>query len=139
MTHVDIVRAIVHNEGDVLVLQNSEDDPSPYARGKWELPGGWVEHHDDHDRAAVKREIREETGLDVNIEEKLERIIVDEDGDESDAQLFLAAADSRDVTLSDEHQAYRWIIPEEYRSLDWLHYAGYAIPVVERVGREFLD
>jgi 8-oxo-dGTP diphosphatase len=130
---VPIVRAIIYNDGDILVLQNAEDDENPEARGTWEHPGGTIEEHDDHERAALHREIREETGLDVEIEEKLPRIAVEEDGAVADCQLYLARADSCTVELSDEHQAYQWIAPRAFQDVDWLNYAGYTIPVLERL------
>lgn len=135
-----IARAIVHQKGKILVLQNSVDDPKTYARGKWELPGGWVEAHDDHEEAAVKREVREETGLDVAVERELERVRVirpDQDLENgrsvADCQYYLTRAESRDVTLSGEHQDARWIAPEAFRDMDWLYYAGFSIPVLSRI------
>ncbi|MFB6166883.1 MAG: NUDIX domain-containing protein, partial [Candidatus Nanohaloarchaea archaeon] len=134
----DIARAIVLNRGEVLILQNSEEDEKGYARGRWESPGGFVEEHDEHEREALHREIQEETGLDVEVERKLERIAVTIDGDTSDCQYYLARSGSRDVELSDEHQDHRWIDPGEARSVDWYYYSTYMIPVLERL-EENLD
>ncbi|MDY6769768.1 MAG: NUDIX hydrolase [Candidatus Nanohaloarchaea archaeon] len=134
--HADIARAIVVNDGEVLILQNVEDDPSEHARGRWEAPGGFVEAHDDHEEAAVAREVAEETGLDVEVVRPLERIAVTLDGDTSDCQYYLARADSRDVELSDEHRAARWIRPGEARDIDWYYYSTYMIPVLERLAAE---
>lgn len=128
-----IARAIVHNGGKVLVLQNSVDDEKAYAREKWELPGGWVEAHDDHERAAVRREVREETGLAVTVEEALERVRVQRGGRAADCQYYLARAGTRDVTLSVEHQDARWVVPTKFKDMDWLYYAGFSIPVLHRV------
>lgn len=133
MTRIPIVRAIVHHDGAILVLQNAATDDNPEARGKWEHPGGTIEQHDDHERAALRREITEETGLDTDIEEKLPRIAVEEGGKIADCQYYLARADSRDVTLSEEHQDYRWIRPDAFKDMDWLNYAGFTIPILERL------
>lgn len=131
-----IVRGIVHNDGDVLILQNTDGDDTPVARGKWEIPGGYVEEHDDHETAALKREIEEETGLDVTVERELPRVAVEEDGVVADCQYYLARAADRAVTLSDEHQDYAWIAPEDTDEFDWLHYAKYALIVLEQVADE---
>ncbi|MFB6295039.1 MAG: NUDIX domain-containing protein [Candidatus Nanohaloarchaea archaeon] len=128
----DIARAVVVNDGEILILQNADDDPSEHARGKWEAPGGFIEDHDDHEQAAVEREVYEETGLDVDVVETLERIAVTIDGDTSDCQYYLAEAGSRDVELSAEHQDHRWIDPGEARDIDWYYYSTYMIPVLER-------
>ncbi len=130
---VPIARAVVHHDGAVLVLQNADDDATPSARGRWEIPGGVVEAHDDHERAAVIREIREETGLAVEIERALERVSVDDGETVADCQYYLARADGRDVALSGEHTDFRWVSPEAFRDLDLVPYAKYSIPVVERV------
>lgn len=137
MTEIDVARAVVMHEGETLILQNADDDPAEYARGKWEVPGGFVEGHDDHERAAVRREVEEETGLDVEVVEELERVAVTIDGETTDCQYYLAHAEARGVELSDEHQAARWIDPADARDVDWYYHSLYMIPVLERfAGRD---
>ncbi|MDY6773988.1 MAG: NUDIX hydrolase, partial [Candidatus Nanohaloarchaea archaeon] len=98
--------------------------------------GGFVEEHDEQEDGAVMREVEEETGLEIEVEGKLERIAVTIDGDTSDCQYYLARASSRDVELSEEHQGYRWIEPGEAREVDWYYYSTYMIPVLERLEGE---
>lgn len=133
MAEDTIVRAIIHNEGAVLVLQNSMDDPKEYAQGKWEMPGGWVEAGDASEQAAVQREVQEETGLDVTVEEELDRVRVEREGTGRDCQYYLARASTRDVTLSDEHRDARWVDPETFKGMDWLYFAGFSIPILHRI------
>lgn len=124
------------NDGEVLILQNADDDAKAYARGKWEAPGGFVEDSDENGADAVRREVREETGLDVEIVRTRENIAVTIDGDSSDCRYYLARAASRDVTLSDEHQDRAWIDPAEARAVDWYYYSTYMIPVLERLAAD---
>lgn len=132
MEQVDIVRAVVYNEGNVLVLRNAvENHEEPYA-GRWELPGGKIEHEEDHEEA-VHREIEEETGLSCRLVEDLERIDVIEDGVRAACWFYLMEAPSREVTLSDEHMEHRWIEPDAYQDMDWYYESGFPIPVLERV------
>lgn len=120
--------------GKMLVLQNSEDDPKDYARGKWEIPGGFVEHHDDDPEAAVVREVKEETGLDVEVVRPIERVIVKRpDGPDADCQYYLCRPGSKRVRLSREHKAYDWIRIEDYCDVDWYFYAAYTMPVLARM------
>jgi len=72
------VGAII-NDGARVVLVERGDEP---LRGMWSLPGGAVEVGETL-AEAVKREVREETGLEVeplSVAEIFERIIRDADG-----------------------------------------------------------
>lgn len=55
-------KAFIISEGKLLLVRKSDDDPNQ--AGKWEVPGGRMafgEEIDEH----LKREVREEVGLDV--------------------------------------------------------------------------
>ena len=72
------VGAIVVKAGKVLLVRR-RTEPS---RGLWSLPGGAVKRGEDL-REAVAREVREECGIDVRVEEVVEvldRITVDRGG-----------------------------------------------------------
>lgn len=53
------VRAIVLREGKLLMVKEADD-------GLWCLPGGWVDVGDSPSEA-IRREVQEETGLDVKV------------------------------------------------------------------------
>lgn len=59
---VGVTGAVVQN-GKVLFVQRNYE-PS---KGTWTLPGGFAEHTETLDKA-VKRELREETGLEVSVQ-----------------------------------------------------------------------
>lgn len=59
--HVPCVGAVVHDDGGRLLLVRRAHAP---AAGRWSVPGGRVEAGET-DTDAVRREVREETGLDV--------------------------------------------------------------------------
>ena len=55
-------KAFIVNRGEVLLVQKSGDDPhNPY---RWEVPGGCMNFGEDVDEH-LKREVREEVGLDI--------------------------------------------------------------------------
>ncbi len=56
------VSAVIVQDGRVLLVRRGNE---PF-KGTWSLPGGHVEPGET-DREAVKREVREETGLDVEV------------------------------------------------------------------------
>jgi 8-oxo-dGTP pyrophosphatase MutT (NUDIX family) len=55
-------KAVIVKDGRFLLVRKSLDDP--YNPGKWELPGGRLKEDESLDDA-LKREVREEVGLDV--------------------------------------------------------------------------
>jgi ADP-ribose pyrophosphatase YjhB (NUDIX family) len=65
LDYVPCVGAVIRDDdGRLLLVQRAR----PPAAGTWSLPGGRVERGED-DTAAVVREVREETGLDVAVGE----------------------------------------------------------------------
>jgi ADP-ribose pyrophosphatase YjhB (NUDIX family) len=58
---VPCVGAVVHDATGRLLMVQRGNDPH---RGLWSLPGGRIEHGESPEDA-VRREVREETGLDV--------------------------------------------------------------------------
>src|SRR5476651_2917643 len=57
------IKGVVIHEANALLLLNE--------RGEWDLPGGRPDPGEDH-RAALKREVREEAALDVEVGAALE-------------------------------------------------------------------
>jgi 8-oxo-dGTP diphosphatase len=81
------VGAVVWNdEGEVLLIRRSK----PPRLGEWSLPGGKVEFGETL-RAALLREVREETGLDVQVVDLLDtaEIIFDAEAGAADAHFVL--------------------------------------------------
>lgn len=64
---VDAVVLGIDNQGVSVLLIQRKNEPF---KGKWALPGGFVDKHEDLETAA-KRELQEETGLVVNSLEQL--------------------------------------------------------------------
>jgi len=95
------VKAILIHDGRVLLLLNG--------RGEWDLPGGRPDPGEDY-RVALKREVGEETGLDVEVGSAL-----DEHMFEVLRGIFVRIlpfacrlSGASRVTLSREHLEMRW-------------------------------
>lgn len=110
-----VAKALVRSsEGLCLVLHRGNTHPR--FPGHIDFPGGEVEPKETPE-AAVMREIQEETGLSVN-PNKLKKLFAKQHR-QTTHMLFeakLAEPDAK-VALSWEHKNYRWITPEELKSL----------------------
>ena len=110
-----VAKALVRSsEGLCLVLHRGNTHPR-FPR-HIDFPGGEVEPKETPE-AAVMREIQEETGLSVN-PNKLKKLFAKQYR-QTPHMLFEAKLTEPDakVALSWEHKSYRWITPEELKSL----------------------
>lgn len=68
-----IVVAVVVNQNGQILLAKRNQPNSPEIHGKWEFPGGGIEFGEEPE-AALLRETKEETGLEVKITRLLPKI-----------------------------------------------------------------
>ncbi|MBA3752396.1 NUDIX domain-containing protein [Candidatus Dependentiae bacterium] len=99
-----------------------------YYRNKyWDFPKGKLENKETYKEAAL-RELKEETGLALSLKEGFEQTISyffkDTDGVLVDKTVvyFVGKADTKNVTLSDEHIDFEWLPLQE--SISQLTYAN---------------
>ncbi len=108
-----VVGAAVVRRGRVLAQQRAYP---PEAAGLWEFPGGRVEPGES-DADAVRRECREELGIDV----RPLGVIGPDVAIAEDLVLRLYAADAPTGTpRALDHQAVRWLTAEAIDSVEWL-------------------
>ncbi|WP_133909067.1 NUDIX hydrolase [Actinophytocola oryzae] len=115
MTHADnpVVRcvgAVVHDAAGRLLLIRRATEPG---RGQWSLPGGRVEPGES-DTAAVARELREETGLDVRVGALVGSVR------RGPYLIFDYAADAvgGDLLAGDDASEAAWVTSAEFTRLD---------------------
>lgn len=122
---------VVDGKGELLVVKRSEDDEQQ--PGIWELPGGRLERSEDP-VSGLLRELMEETGLQVEVVHPINvRHFTRRDGQTITMIIYLCRARSTDVTMSEEHTAYRWVPVGEARgSID-----GWFWPEIDSFERFF--
>ena len=111
------VKGIIRREdGKILVLKRSnKDDHNP---GVWETVGGGMDR-EETPQAALKREVLEETGLEVTLVGPFNVFTFKKDTGEFKVGItFLCEYLSGDVVLSDDHYEYRWINPKEFSEME---------------------
>ena len=108
--------ALFDGKGRVLLLRRGATDPR--RPGDQDFPGGGIEPGEDIG-AGLIREIKEETGLDVTIEQL--HLIYTATGSHDELSacrlLYYAKLDTPQVVLSWEHDAYQWVDPQEVTEL----------------------
>lgn len=105
--------AIIFNkDNQVLLLRRSDDDP--WMPGSWGLPGGKLEKDEDPDDA-IKREVKEETNLDVDIIQPFSvyKFFKETSGVDVVTIKYLAHYKSGEVKLSSEHKHFAWFAVEQ--------------------------
>lgn len=112
-----VVGAIISKDGKVLVLRRKQGD---YLGGIDELPSGHVEQGESV-LQALRREVKEETGLTVTQIHRLDSQFDYLTGSGKKARQFnfeVDVLDSGRTIILSEHSAYCWAGPEEVQALN---------------------
>ncbi|MFA5763213.1 MAG: NUDIX domain-containing protein [archaeon] len=108
-----VQKAIIRLDDTYLILKRSPDSKS--YPGYWDLAGGKLEHGEKFEKALI-REVKEETNLDIVVEESI-FIYVESKVENSYAVLFNCEKRDGDIKLSDEHTEYKWVTKSEAQKL----------------------
>lgn len=115
------MKALIVRDDKVLIIREAATYGDGTQRGRYHLPGGRVETGENFE-AALKREVKEETGLDIKIERPLYvgewRPVIKGVAHQIIGVFFVCAAKSDKITLSTEHDDYQWIDPKHQRGFD---------------------
>ncbi|MEU8305022.1 NUDIX hydrolase [Actinomadura sp. NPDC048955] len=104
---VSVAGVVVDDQGRALLIQRRDN-------GHWEAPGGILEQDEDI-ITGLRREVQEETGLEVTplaltgVYKNMPRGIV--------ALVFRCKADAGSLRESDETSAFRWVTADEVTEL----------------------
>jgi 8-oxo-dGTP diphosphatase len=124
------------DEGRVLLARRAKE---PF-KGRWDIPGGFLDEG-EHPLDGLRRELREETGLDVEPLEFL-GVWMDRYGGDSTAEATLnfywtARAAGGEAAPADDVDDLRWFACDELPSPDELAFEN--VPLVLRAWQEHAE
>jgi 8-oxo-dGTP pyrophosphatase MutT (NUDIX family) len=111
VTGAVIIKVNDEQSKSVLLIQRSEDDNWPNV---WEYPRGRCDKGDENQlKECLKREVKEETGLDIDIIEYIDKYEYLADGGSRKSTQFnflcKMTNPNQKIKLSKEHQDYKWV------------------------------
>lgn len=113
--HIQVAAALLFREGKIFAAKRG-DSPYAYVAHKYEFPGGKIEKN-ERGEAAVKRELKEELDMDVEVGglyachtfEYPDFIIT----------LSLYECVMNSAFVLKEHESYAWISPADLNETEW--------------------
>jgi len=115
-----VIGGVVIDDGKALIVQRASNED--FFPNHWELPGGKKEPLETIIKT-VERELKEETGLDVSVIKPLNTLNYtweseSEIKDATQINFLTKLTGEPNVKLSDEHQNFAWIKPNEVDNYD---------------------
>ncbi|MBR5237617.1 MAG: 8-oxo-dGTP diphosphatase MutT [Paludibacteraceae bacterium] len=114
MKTIEVVAAIICDSNRVFATQRGYGE----FEGWWEFPGGKIEQGESH-HEALKREIREELAVEIEVGERLCTVEYDYPMFHLTMHCYMASQLDGDIALL-EHKAARWLTKSELDEVEWL-------------------
>lgn len=110
-----ILTFIVNKNNKLLLLHNNPEDPI-HGGDIWYTVTGGVEEYDKSLEDAVKREVKEETSLDVTFTKYLNinYNYVNRRNIECNEYIFISKVDDGNIILNEESIGYKWLDINDY-------------------------
>lgn len=134
---------LINPDNEILILQRANYLKN--FRGQWGFVGGSVDKKDNSNKDAIIREIKEETGIELNDHEKenMKSYEIHEHlggpNDEevvSDTEYWIVKLDEKyDIKISKEHQRYKWVDSESFKEKQG-KYMSDVYHYIEKIYRE---
>ena len=110
--HVRVVAAVIERDGKYLITQRRSTAVLP---GLWEFPGGKVEPGES-DEHALRRELRERVGVDVEVKGRMAHRLHNYDGYSVELNLYqttiLAGQEAQALRVA----AFKWVASNEFEN-----------------------
>ncbi|MBR3433314.1 MAG: (deoxy)nucleoside triphosphate pyrophosphohydrolase [Bacteroidaceae bacterium] len=133
MKQIEVVAAIIRKGDKIFATQRGYGEWKDW----WEFPGGKMEEGETPEEA-LRREIREELSAEIRVGELLTTVEYDYPKFRLTMHCFLCTLIGDALHLN-EHEAARWLSPDELDSVQWLPADEIAIGEVRGVKVETVD
>lgn len=114
---------IVNDNGQVLILREADTYEEGTNISRYGLPGGRIDPGEPF-LEGLKREVYEETGLDIEVKNPLYVgewwPVIKGNKNQIVAIFFVCKALNSNVKLSEEHDDFQWITPEQAADYDFM-------------------
>lgn len=127
MKTINVVAAVIFKDDKVFATQRGYGE----FKDGWEFPGGKVEPGESPEDA-LRREIREELEVDVNVGDLIETIEYDYPAFHLSMKCFACTIAGGSPHLL-EHEAAKWLTSMQLCSVDWLPADVTLIPKIEKM------
>ena len=114
MDKFDVVAAIIIKNGKYFIAQRNRNKHMGLS---WEFPGGKVEEGETFE-IALKREIKEELNIEINIKNKLGEENYQDDKINVKLHYFICSHFNGEIILS-EHEDSAWITKNEFKNYNF--------------------
>lgn len=114
MKHIEVVAAVICKDGEIFATQRGYGE----FEGMWEFPGGKIELGESCE-VALKREIQEELGVDIEVGELIYTTEYDYPSFHLTMHCFLCSVASDEIELK-EHKSARWLTKDTLNDVEWL-------------------
>ena len=116
MKEIEVVAAIIKHNNKILCTQRdvSKNEEVSF---KWEFPGGKIEVGETNEEA-LKREIKEELNIEVNIEKYFMEVNYIYPSFKLKMYTYLCNTQTDNIELL-VHKDYKWLRNDELNTLDW--------------------
>ena len=133
MKKIEVVAAILYRDGAYFATQRGYGE----FEGMWEFPGGKIEPGESPD-VALKREIQEELGIDITIEELLCTTEYDYPSFHLTMHCYLCGIESGEIELR-EHKSACWLTAETLDNVKWLPADKEVVETLKQTNRNTLN
>ena len=114
MEKFDVVAAIIIKNGKYFIAQRNRNKHMGFS---WEFPGGKVEKEETFE-VALKREIKEELDIEINIKNKLGEENYQDDKINVKLHYFICSYANGEIILN-EHENSAWVTKNDFKNYDF--------------------